>query len=93
MPTSTVADLVAALRSGPVLEAAQREELLGPLQERFACPRALADELRRRGWLSAFQADKLLQGQGGELVLGPTFWWSGSEPAAWARTSRPATRC
>jgi serine/threonine-protein kinase len=71
MPPSSVQALVTALQAAPLLEAAQRTELLESLQERFTDPRALADELRRRGWLSDFQADQLLQGKGSELVLGP----------------------
>jgi serine/threonine protein kinase len=36
----------------------------------FADPKALAKELLKRGWLTAFQANSLLLGRGGELVLG-----------------------
>ena len=38
---------------------------------RPAAPNALADELVRRGWLTTYQADKLLKGQAKDLILGP----------------------
>src|SRR5262245_27413954 len=34
-------------------------------------PRALARQLLRRGWITAFQANQLLQGKGDGLLLGP----------------------
>jgi serine/threonine protein kinase len=40
------------------------------LQAGFPDPRALARELLRREWLTAFQANRLLQGRGQELLLG-----------------------
>src|SRR5262249_30283306 len=33
--------------------------------------RALARELMQRGWLTAYQANQLLQGRGGDLIVGP----------------------
>jgi formylglycine-generating enzyme required for sulfatase activity/tRNA A-37 threonylcarbamoyl transferase component Bud32 len=72
MPTTTltVADLVARLGEHQLLSAAQQEELTGELQARFADLRALAKELVRRGWLTPYQANLLVQGKGQELVLG-----------------------
>jgi serine/threonine-protein kinase len=69
MPAPSVTALVGALRQYRLLEPISQEELAS-LQERFTDPKALAQELMRRGWLTAFQANLLLQGRGGELVLG-----------------------
>jgi formylglycine-generating enzyme required for sulfatase activity/serine/threonine protein kinase len=68
-PVSTsVAELLQEL---PLLDPAQREEVAGLRQQQFTTPGALTAELVRRGWLTAFQRDQLLQGRGRELVLGP----------------------
>ncbi len=64
-------DLVAALRQLPLLDAAQLDEVAVTLQLRFPDARSLAAELRQRGWVSAFQAERLLQGRGADLLLGP----------------------
>src|SRR3984885_1141362 len=69
MAVSTTATLVDALRQYRLLEAAQLEEVKS-LQIRFPDPKALAGELIRRGWLTTYQANQLLQGRGKELVLG-----------------------
>ena len=70
MAIACVASFVEALAQGPLLEAAQQQELdaLG------AChpdPRALARELIRRGWLTAYQINQLFLGRAADLVLGP----------------------
>jgi tRNA A-37 threonylcarbamoyl transferase component Bud32 len=65
------APLVDALRQSRLLEPARLEEVARTLQPRFPDPQALAGELIRRGWLTSYQADQLLQGRGQELVLGP----------------------
>ena len=70
MAIATLAALVDTLRSLPLLGPAQQLELDQSLQDRFPDPRQLADELVRRGWLTAYQADELLKGQGQDLVLG-----------------------
>lgn len=67
----SVAALVAALTGSELLTAAQQKELTNRLASRFAEPRALAAELLRRGWLSAYQINQLLQGRRHELALGP----------------------
>jgi uncharacterized Zn finger protein (UPF0148 family) len=66
----TAAGLVAALREHRILDPAQMEEVAGTLQARYPDPHALARELVQRGWLTAYQAEQLLQGRGSELVLG-----------------------
>ena len=62
-----------------LLEALQRYRLLAPglsgtaddLQQHFPEPRNLARELLKRGWLTAYQVNQLLQGRGQDLVVGP----------------------
>src|SRR5262245_25675191 len=60
---------VDALSASRVLEHDQRDEL-GELSARFPAPRDLAQELMRRGWLTAYQANQLFLGRGRELLLG-----------------------
>src|SRR5690242_2387957 len=71
MSISTTPALVEAIRQDHLLEAEQLEELTGSLQTRFPEPRTLAQELLRRGWLTPYQVNLLLQGRRGELTLGP----------------------
>jgi serine/threonine-protein kinase len=69
MTNTSTASLVDALRKHRLLESKQLEEL-GDLQSRFPEAKALAIELIRRGWLTEYQARRLLRGRGHELVLG-----------------------
>jgi len=69
MTTASTTSLADALRQYRLLEPLQLEELK-PLQARFPDQRALAGELIRRGWLTPYQANQLLQGRGQELLLG-----------------------
>jgi WD40 repeat protein/serine/threonine protein kinase len=62
--------LAGALQALPLLPGTQVKELPA-LQEQFPTPAALGEELQKRGWLTAFQVHRLLQGRGRELVLGP----------------------
>jgi tRNA A-37 threonylcarbamoyl transferase component Bud32 len=70
MTLASTASLVDALRQYRLLEPAQVEEVAHAFGARFLAPRALAGELIRRGWLTPFQANQLLQGRGHELLLG-----------------------
>jgi len=70
MPLDTAVNLVDALRQIRLLEPEQLSELSRDLLPRFAEPRALAGELIRRGWLTPYQVNQLLQGRGSELLLG-----------------------
>jgi serine/threonine-protein kinase len=70
VPITSTARLVDALRDGRVLDPAQLTEVTDVLQSRYPDSRALARELMQRGWLTAYQVNQLLQGRGGELVLG-----------------------
>jgi WD40 repeat protein/serine/threonine protein kinase len=69
MSQASVADLLEALRGGKLLEPWQ-QELLPPLPQQFDNPQALGRELVRRGWLTPFQVNQLIQGRGGSLLLG-----------------------
>jgi WD40 repeat protein/serine/threonine protein kinase len=70
MPAATVANLIETLTRLGLLE---REQLaaLPDLQTQFPEARALARELVRRGWLTAYQVNQLAQGHGPKLLLGP----------------------
>jgi WD40 repeat protein/serine/threonine protein kinase len=69
MSVATIADLLAAIRSHRLLDPARLAEAEGPLSRQCPDPRALARELVRRGWLTAYQADRLVRDDGG-LTLG-----------------------
>ena len=66
----TNAGLIESMRQYRLLDAPQLEEAK-PLATSLADPRALANELTRRGWLTAFQVRMLAQGRGPQLVIGP----------------------
>jgi PAS domain S-box-containing protein len=66
----SLAVLVNALRHYRLLQAAQLEQVERSLQFQFPDPPALAQELIERNWLTSYQASKLLQGTGQELLLG-----------------------
>jgi serine/threonine-protein kinase len=70
MGIETVVTLIDALRESRLLDDKQLRavEELAPTQ--FEQPRDMARELVNRGWLTRYQAKQILQGQGGELVLG-----------------------
>jgi len=70
MSTTTTTALVDALRQYGLLESAQMEEVIASLQSRFFDPKTLVKELVHRDWLTPFQANLLLQGNGQDLVLG-----------------------
>ncbi len=70
MAVTSASDLVQQLSAGPLLSAERRQEL-AQLQASFADARTLARELVKRGWLTPYQVNQLVQGRGAELVLGP----------------------
>ncbi len=70
MATSSTTDLVDTLCQFRLLDSAQLEEMTLVPQDRFPDSQALAGELIRRGWLTPYQANQLLQGRGQELLLG-----------------------
>jgi serine/threonine-protein kinase len=69
-PIGSVQDLAEQIGAFGVLPPHQLPEL-GRLQEEFSDPRDLARELLQRGWLTPFQVNRLFQGRGHELLLGP----------------------
>jgi formylglycine-generating enzyme required for sulfatase activity/tRNA A-37 threonylcarbamoyl transferase component Bud32 len=71
MAIPSLAQLVQALGEIPLLEPSQLNEVTGSLQNRFPDAEILLVELVKRGWLTTFQMDRLLQGQVQDLILGP----------------------
>lgn len=70
LPRRTLAEMVRELSESPLLDLEQRRELAAGLQPPPGDAQSLLAELTRRGWLTAYQADRLLQGRGAELHLG-----------------------
>ena len=58
------------LRRFHLLEPEQFDELTRTITQFPSEPKALAQELMHRGWLTPFQVNHLLQGRGQDLVLG-----------------------
>jgi formylglycine-generating enzyme required for sulfatase activity/tRNA A-37 threonylcarbamoyl transferase component Bud32 len=67
---SSTADFLDSLRRLHLLEPGQLDELTGTLQGNNCEPRALAQKLIEKGWLTPYQVNQLLQGRGPRLVLG-----------------------
>lgn len=65
---ATIPSLLTALRQYEIISPAQLDEIA---QRKFPHARALAEELRKRYWLTDFQAETLLQERGRQLRLGP----------------------
>src|SRR5260370_17190003 len=85
MASASSTFLVDALCKFPLLEPGQLEEVV-QLLSIFPDPKALAGELIRRGWLTPYQANQLLQNKGGALFLGGPIllyplWDGGTGPA------------
>lgn len=69
---SPCSEFLVMLRRCQLVGPAQLSELMAAeLQGRLPDARALGKELLRRGWLTAYQVNRLLQGRSAELVLGP----------------------
>ncbi|MBI1916899.1 MAG: serine/threonine protein kinase [Planctomycetes bacterium] len=68
----SVSTLVSALRQCRALDTAQLEEV-ATLAPRFSDPRALAADLFKRHWLTAFQINRLFNGRGHELLVGGSY--------------------
>lgn len=71
MPVLSNPDFVETLRKYKFLKPAQLDEVANTLQGRFPESQALAMELVKRGWLTAFQGKQLLLGSGANLIFGP----------------------
>ena len=67
---AAVSDLIRQLGELPLLQPNQLPEL-ERLHQRLPEPRALVQHLVQNGWLTAFQGNRLLQGQAASLVMRP----------------------
>jgi WD40 repeat protein/tRNA A-37 threonylcarbamoyl transferase component Bud32 len=70
MAITSVAAFLTLLRQLNLLEPAQLDELAGDPLSRSAVLRDVARELIRRGWVTPYQVNQLLQGRGADLLLG-----------------------
>ncbi|MBY0526444.1 MAG: protein kinase [Gemmataceae bacterium] len=61
---------VDALRRKGLLDPRQLEAIGSALKKRHSEPRDLAQALLKKGWLTAYQINQLLQGHGDDLILG-----------------------
>jgi formylglycine-generating enzyme required for sulfatase activity/tRNA A-37 threonylcarbamoyl transferase component Bud32 len=71
MVEPAVSQLLESLQELELLPAKQLQEASGPLRQQFPATRGLAGEFVRRGWLTSFQVERLIAGEGKSLVLGP----------------------
>lgn len=71
MSNLSPADLVDAICQLDLVRPSDFDDFLALSRGEFASARDLARESLRRGWLTAYQANQLLQGNGHALVLGP----------------------
>jgi serine/threonine protein kinase/WD40 repeat protein len=69
MSIASVTDLIKLLSEWHLLESRHVAELPA-LQGRFATAEALAKELVKRGWLTAYQVNEIFLGRGANLLLG-----------------------
>jgi WD40 repeat protein/serine/threonine protein kinase len=70
MAVASVVDLIEVVRPHQLLESAQLDELERSLRTQFLDAKSLASELVKRGWLTPYQANQILRGEGDGLVLG-----------------------
>ncbi|MBL8795272.1 MAG: serine/threonine protein kinase [Planctomycetia bacterium] len=68
---ATVSRLVELILDSQVLNAAQCDKLRDNLQDRCKEPYQLAKDLLRRGWLTDYQLELIIKGDGQDLLLGP----------------------
>ena len=71
MSVASPTALLAFLQEHEFLTPSQARQLGGASFTMYADTRALVRELVDRNWLTAYQANRLLQGRGTELLLGP----------------------
>src|SRR6266851_4498679 len=71
MSVASVTFLVEEFQALRLLEPTQQSELTESLQRRFPDVRDLARELARRAWVTPFQLQRVCQGRGRELLIGP----------------------
>jgi hypothetical protein len=63
--------LIEVLLENRLIEPDQAEEINHYVLPRFSDPAALAKELVRKGWLTVYQVNQLLQGNAADLWVGP----------------------
>src|SRR5260370_39858596 len=71
MAVESVSLLLDELQRLRLLEPAQQTELTASLHRRYPDVRDLARELARREWVTPFQLQRICQGRGPELLIGP----------------------
>jgi eukaryotic-like serine/threonine-protein kinase len=71
MPLAPANPLVEALRGRPILGPERFAELESVQAPAHPDPQALARHLIQLGWLTVYQAKKVVSGRAGELVVGP----------------------
>src|SRR5947209_8315708 len=70
MVLNTVDVLVEALRETHLLRVEQFDQLLKDISPQFEDTHDLAKHVVKLGWITPYQAKKLLNGHGSELILG-----------------------
>ncbi len=71
MPVPNAAEMLGFLQEHEFLTPPQVQQLRAGIDSKFADPRALIRETVDRNWLTPYQANQLLQGNGSNLLLGP----------------------
>ena len=71
MPLDTVDSLIEALRGRPILRPEQFDELIRQYGPSHVDTQELARTLIKLGWITIYQAKKLISGKADELVIGP----------------------
>ena len=71
MVLPNITELASTLRTHKLMEPEQLAELTPDMLDRFFDPRGMAKFLLKKGWLTVYQVNQVLNGQAAELVLGP----------------------
>jgi serine/threonine protein kinase len=71
MAIPSIIELANTLRTFKLLDPEQLTELTPDLLDRFFDPRGMAKYFLKKGWLTVFQVNQILNGQAAELMLGP----------------------
>ena len=71
MALPNITELAGTLRTLKLMQPEQLAELTPELLDRFFDPRGMAKYILKKGWLTVYQVNHVLNGQASELVLGP----------------------
>jgi serine/threonine protein kinase len=71
MALPNITELASTLRTHKLMEPEQLAELTPDMLDRFFDPRGMAKFLLKKGWLTVYQVNQVLNGQAAELMLGP----------------------